>query len=72
MVEVNPVVDETPPQADGWRTDALEQGPADGEIARRLFKRKAARLDIAAGTRFIVFGHDVLRLSGDSCVYFPR
>ncbi|MDH5502047.1 MAG: hypothetical protein OEY72_13200 [Gammaproteobacteria bacterium] len=72
MVEVNPVVNQPASQADWRRADALEQCSADTKIVRRLLAGEATRLDIAEGVRFIGIGHDVLKLSGDSCVYLPR
>jgi hypothetical protein len=62
-VEVNPVVDASSSQANGWRPDAGEQSPADAEIAGGLLAGKATRRDGRAGIGFIEIGHDSLRLT---------
>jgi hypothetical protein len=58
-VEVNPVVDASPTQANRLWSDAAQQGAADAEVPRRFRYRKAAALQRQLRGGFLIIGHGV-------------
>lgn len=58
-VEVNPVVDTSPTQANRLWSDAAQQGAADAEVPSRFRYRKAAVLQRQLRGGFLIIGHGV-------------
>jgi len=56
-VEVNPVVNTSSTEANGWRPDPGEQGPADAEIGSGLRPAQAANRESIQGFRQIILVH---------------
>lgn len=62
-VEVNPVINTPPPQANRLWSDAAQQGAADAQIPGRFRDRQAAVLQRQLRGGFLIIGHGVRILS---------